>query len=298
MNIETIFPGGEWKTPEEYVIKCPICGDHQTHFHCYVNSERGVYKCWFCGEGGSLKALIGKYGGGESFTAPRKGIVEKQRYERLDFSKFPEVTGEGGKVDRLALGYLLKRGLTKSDIKRYGIRYSDRGRFSGRVLLPIIEDNEIVCFSARSFFSWNKPKYLFPHHDQMKLTTSECVWGIDAALEQNRVIITEGIFDAIAVNRLSGKLGIAAVSLLSKNMSVGQCHKLLALGHGIEFIVLLDSDARDDGLKIAKQLHAYGRRVLVGEIAEGDPASLSIEELEEVILRTQPYGLMLEVSQI
>lgn len=298
MNIEDVFPNGEWKKDDEYCVRCVICGDSPTHDHLYINPNLRVYKCWYCGEGGSLRKLLAEYGDGSKLE-PRVGITKKKDYPQIDFSVFKKVTGDSGTMNRLAFGYLRGRGLSKEEIEGYDIRYSESGRYYGRVLFPIYEDGKLMCFSARSFINWIVPKYLFPHTGETVLTTSECVWGIDEIGSKLATIVCEGILDAIAVNRFLSTLGssqIQAVSILSKNLSRGQLHKLMRLSNIIT--ILLDADAYADAVKIAKQFYAYGIEVMVGRLKHGDPADNSIEEFEKVFGSAKAYNLEMEVSLI
>lgn len=299
MNIEDVF-SGRWVKDNEYLIRCPVCGEpNSSHDHCYVNPDKGVWKCWICGEGGSLRKLLEEYGDGAKLE-PRVGITQKKQYPQIDFSVFKKVTGDNGTMDRLAFGYLLGRGLSKEEMEGYDIRYSDSGRYYGRVLFPIYEDGKVVCFSARSFINWVVPKYLFPHTGETLLTTLECIWGIDIVNRlDSRVVICEGILDAMAVNRLGiiqGGVVIKAVSVLSKNMSIGQLHKLLRLDKVT--VVLLDADAYKDAVKVAKQFHAYGKYVRVGVLEAGDPGDNGCVEIMKAIDEANSYNLEMEVSLI
>ena len=299
MSIEDVFSGGTWKKDDEYCVRCMLCGDSSTHDHLYINPDLGVFKCWYCGEGGSLKWLLKEYGDGSKLE-PRVGVTKKKEYPQIDFSVFKKVTGDSGTMDRLAFGYLRGRGLSKEEMEGYDIRYSESGRYYGRVLFPIYEDGKLMCFSARSFINWIAPKYLFPHTGETLLTTSECVWGVDEIGSNLGVIVCEGILDAVAVNRWSESssltAGVKAVSILSKNLSTGQLHKLLRLDKVIT--ILLDADAYKDAVKIAKQFHGYGKEVRVAKLPQGDPADNQVEDIERVIIHARRYNLEMEVSLI
>jgi len=291
MNIEDVFKG-EWKSTDEYLIRCPYCGDHKTHNHCFVNPVVGRFMCHFCGESGTLDRLLKDHGDGvEIERSP--GTFEKKKFNEIDWSQFKLVTGIDSTMDRLALKYLNSRGVTRDMICEYDIRFSDYGRYYGRVLIPICETNlngdvEVVSFMARSFIDKVKPKYLYPHHGETKLTTSECVFNWDWFKDSKNIsknmcsmtcipVIVEGGFDAIAVSEVAGYGGL---SILSKQMSVAQLNKLLRLADRT-FYVLLDGDARKEAVKIAKTLSSYGRTVYIGDLpVSKDPASLETRDLE------------------
>ena len=179
------------------------------------------------------------------------------------------MTGTKGTNDKLALRYLRGRGLTNLEIERYDIRYASSGRYFGRVIIPTYEENEMVCFIARSFLDFIEPKHLFPHYGETKLTTNEAIFGYDEAkgTRGENIVLVEGVFDAMAINKPA--IYNVGLAIMSKSLSKGQLYKLLKLeGH---FFIMLDPDAKKDSLKIAKELSAYGRKVKIEYLQDEDP---------------------------
>ena len=107
MTIEDVFEG-EWKGPNEYLIKCPYCGDHKTHNHCYVNVVSGLFICHHCGEAGTLDRLLQDHGDGEEVER-EPGMKEKVRHDETRITDFPTVTGMSSTLDTMALTYLKSR---------------------------------------------------------------------------------------------------------------------------------------------------------------------------------------------
>lgn len=289
MNIEEIFPDGKWISDEEFLIQCPICEDHPTHNHCYVNIRKRTFFCHHNGCKGPLSEIL-KYE--DADLEPKQKVIQKE-IEEIDFSEFPKVTGKNGSNDRLAFAYLKNRGLDRDDIDRYDLRYASSGRFFGRILVPIYENKRLVCFVGRGFLRFIEPKYLFPKKRETILTISESIFGYDKVLTtpRTRVFLTEGVFDAMAVDKKLGGLGLA---LLTKNMSDGQLYKLVSFPSDISFWVLLDSDAQEMGIKIAGTLRAWGRESMFVPLEEGDPASVDHETLAEALRLARPYSEELE----
>lgn len=298
MNIEELLPDGQWMSEEEYVVRCPFL-DHPTHNHCYINVAKGVFFCHYadCGEKGTIKKLLKKYEiAGE--LEPRKEIIEKKEYELTDFSQFSKVMGKNGTLDLLALTYLRKRGLSEKEIEFYDIRVSDSGKYYGRVLVPIYENDRLVCFATRSFMPFIKPKYLYPRTGETLLTSGEAIFGYEKAWKDTicniaSIVITEGVFDAIAANRIAGLRGLA---ILSSHLTEGQLCKLLRLSKKFTYFVALDSDAHKDAVKIARQLTDLGRRVKLVLLEKGDPASVSSEELAKALDAAELFSFEKELS--
>ena len=284
MEIEEIFEG-KWTSETEYLIRCPVCGDHATHDHCSINIVKRIFHCFFKGCSGTLTQLAREYGNGES-VEPREGVVEKKKYSLMDFSQFKKITGVEGSNDRLALSYLKNRGINEDEIELHGIMYCSNptNRYYGRIIMPIFENGKIACLSARSFLPFIKPSYLFPHHGETICTAGEVIWGLESAQLHcgGMVVLVEGVFDAMAVNRKSMRNGYG-LALLNKAMTKPQQNKLLKLEKRVRFFIMLDADAREDSLKIARELSNHGRQVYVCELNEGDPASISKEQYDFAI---------------
>jgi len=293
MNIDEVFPDGKWIDEDEYLIRCPVCDDHPTHDHCYVNPLKDKFCCHYSGCSGSASWLVRRYA--EVELEPRKGIVKKKEYEPIDFSKFSRAVHEEGTLGKLAYAYLRDRGLVKEEMWRYNIRLSHSGKFYGRVLIPIYENGRVACLVARSFMNM-KPKYLYPHTGETVMTVNEAIFGYEEALRQSRgiYVLVEGVFDAIRINKRIVDLGIRGLAILSKHLSKGQFNKLLKL-KGASFLVMMDSDAHEDSMDIAKMLAGYGRDVRVCLLPKGDPDSLSDSELEEAIDMSEKFSLNLQL---
>jgi len=300
MDIEDLLPDGKWFSDEEYVVRCPWL-DHQSHNHCYINVVKQKFFCHFCGEHGLLKRLLKEYDViGE--LEPVDEVAEKEKADLIDFSQFARVTGKTGLMDQFAFSYLKSRGLNKEEIEAYDIRFSDEGRFYGRVLLPVYENEKLVNFVGRSFMNCVKPKYMFPRKGETLLTCNEAIFGYHEAVNSplSRMVIVEGIFDAIAVNRIIWRGGsrMRGMAILSSYLSVGQLHKLLLLPKKDLYIVCLDPDAQKDTIKVAKILsQEYSREdVKVVLLSEGDPASISKDEFAEYLDSAIPYSFDLELE--
>jgi len=298
MDIEDLLPDGKWFTDEEYVVRCPWL-DHPTHNHCYINVVKQKFICHFCGERGWLKRLLQEYKVvGE--IEPRDEVVEREEAGRIDFSQFEKVTDGGGLMNQLAFSYLKDRGLSSEEIKAYDIRYSNEGRFYGRVLLPIYEDGKLVHFTGRSFIKSVKPKYLFPYKGETLLTTSGAIFGYDEAVNSplSRMVIVEGIFDAMAINRMNWKGRIRGLAILSSHISAGQLHKLLLLPKKDLYIICLDPDVHEKTIALAKTLsEEYERKnVKVVLLPEGDPASIPENKFIKFLDGAVPYSFNLELE--
>ena len=305
-DIEGLFPEGRW-SGSEYIIKCPICLDAVSHSHCSINVEKGVFRCFYCGATGKLKWLIHEYAGDQPLLFLRNPVVTKERpIAATSFSQFQEffIFKQGflpEMLEQKAWSYLQARGITRSDIEYYHLRWANRGRYFGRIILPVFEGEQVVVWSARAFLDILKPKYLFPHSGETSLTCSEAIFGYDRALHSSvihkHLVLVEGIFDAIAVDKALATdtmrpTGTFVMSMLSKTLSDNQFMKLLRFDKkAVQFYVMVDPDAEKDGIKIAKKLSSYSRLTKVCHLQGAkDPGEASPRQILDAISSSVLYS--------
>jgi len=306
INIQELFPDGKWEGSSEYCIPCPYCGDAKDHSHCFVSVAKRIFHCFYCGEAGTISKLVRDHADKLATTpeydsaVPIYKEIDAPVIKEIEFENFRRVPLlEHQPADEFSLGYrawryLHERGLSDIEIHVYDIRYAPTGRYAGRVIIPVKEAGSAVCFSARSFLeSAVKPKYLFPAKGETILSASDSIFNYDKIETPTHVsqtvVITEGIFDAIAVERLRFPNTIC-VSTLSKNITDAQAKKLLVARINRSFVIMFDSLAKDPNIK-----HDIGRaaRMLVESVADvnvfvavlptNDPAASTREEISQAI---------------
>lgn len=240
------------KAGRNYRGLCPFHNEKTPSF--MVSQELQIFKCFGCGEGGDIFSFVQKiegldFVGSLRLLAERAGVElteqkitpQQSRRERIlqihslaaEFFHFLLLEHAVGKT---ALEYLTGRGLTKENIKKFGLGYSPRSwdslgnfllkkgyslsetlssglvvqreggrgfydRFRGRAMFPIRNvGGQTIGFSGRVIDSKDEPKYLnSPETDIFK--KSEILFGIDLAKgtikKENLAIIVEGQTDMI-----------------------------------------------------------------------------------------------------
>lgn len=299
MNIQNLIPKGEWKSTGEYVIRCPFCGDSKSHNHCHINVIEKIFHCFFCGEGGHLGKLFRKLGL-DLPTEPHDRVpLERTPVDTLDFEQFQPLWADMNPHASMARDYLQKRGFSIEEIREYDLRitHSTDNKWYGRVLFPVKEEERIVCTVGRAYLEFIQPKYLYPHRGETLLTAGESLYapaGMNPG-PMKSITLVEGVFDAISVvrNLFPETLPIA---LLGKILKEPQLYKILKYPENIDITVMLDADAPEDNLRVAKQLSAYNRPVWVATIKGGDPASVPPEEVERAWRFSQRFSFDLEME--
>jgi hypothetical protein len=223
---------------DEVLIFCPHCGDKQgpgSHPHCYINQNKGVYHCHFCGESGTVKGLAKEF----------PDIHEIIDLLHLSVRSFPtDYPTLRATLPVLlsdlewATSYLVSRGLTTGEMVRFRACTSLTLPF--RVIFPEYVGTNIAFWSARTVKK-DHPKWLFAQNGTTPKKKSECVWGIDHLSKGSEIWIAEGIFDAIAVK------GVCVYGKVPSNIQL----QLILSKEPSKIIIAFDKDAPDEteGLK-------------------------------------------------
>lgn len=229
---------------DEIRFNCPYCND--TRFHLYINIEKMVIHCFKCGTAESLIKIFGKY-------LQACTVIPKRR-ERIypQLEGIAPLDGANTYLAKLAREYCQLRGILDKTILYYGIS----GEWFGRVVFPIIEDGMIVVATGRAFISGITPKY-FNQGDK-----SRFIYLLDKRVYSPYIVLCEGCIDALSCQN--------GVALLGKELSKFQLYKLyLVVPPEKPVYIILDPDAKKEGLKIARKLIPYYKKVYFCDLPYG-----------------------------
>jgi len=268
-------PKNHYENKSQISFDCPVCsydikgldkGDGKGNLE--VNYEYNVYKCWACSEThnthGTLYKLIRRYGSkndlelyklvNPDIIKPKVEIeVEKKVIDGLP-ENFISLTEESECEEyKKAIEYLTKRNIGKDIIEKYNIGYCGYGEYGGRIIFPSYDMyGDINYFLGRSYNKYSKLKYKNPD-----IPKTEIIFNEQKINWDSNIYLVEGVFDHIVVPN--------SIPLLGKVLSDNLFKKLLKYSES-KIIVLLDSDAYMDSIKIYKKLNStklYGRVLLV-----------------------------------
>jgi len=286
---------GEYRKRRDwYNFRCPF---HQGNkFNFGLNIRTHWYNCFGCGESGSLRHLRGKlqdaaqtpispllvrdYGSSipppsscEGDPLPSQTAISQEfwsRYRRLDGTRI------SSKSDEYALGYLASRGVS---VRSYEVGLV-RG-MEGRVVFPFFVGDDVVYYQGRAFVSMS-PKTLNPDSKKGWRTKSQVLWNYNHIHGSDTVVLCEGIFDAISVER---KAKFPATCLLGKTISEKQ-KTLLRLCGVTHVYVFLDGDAQTDAWKLAVDLY-LSKFVVRCVVWEKSESKMDPDLLPEHTLKTR-----------
>lgn len=272
----------------EYRFNCPFCeSDHgiDTKYHMYVNPKKGAFFCHRCSKGGSLRTLFKHFEEDEVGShLPPAGIDDILRaflhggpLRSTPVCPHPDVQGE---LSATARNYLHQRGIDSEDIKFYEIMEGG-GRMANRVIVPEYHENKLVCWVGRAMYDWVEPKYKNAPGD----TRRGSVFNLERVTTDS-VVITEGVFDAMAAGR-------DAIALYGKYCSPIQLGRIVSKKFK-RYTVALDPDAVKDQQKLCKMLWGWDPRsnpeIFVVQCPEGeDPSSLGRDAFRALLVHAERY---------
>jgi DNA primase len=254
----------------EVRIDCPECDDNKGHMYCNLN--KGVYICHRCGAKGKIinETKFTGFTPTDTNNFNISEIIEDKikQIKNLPLNKLFSYENQNYGAGMIAPDYLEDRGIFEEDIKLFDIRLSieKSGPYKDTIIFPIYDyafnDKKLKYFVCRRYTN-QEPKYV--NAPWPKENTLFQVFPFHRILGSNGyavIIITEGIFDAIAVS----KTGYSAISILGKRATTGQLEEISRYASN-NLVILLDRDAFSHAVKLKLELdnifNGYPRNITI-----------------------------------
>lgn len=165
-----------------------------------------------------------------------------------------------------AIAYLQERGFgdtAREVAEQYQLRYTQRGDYAYRIVLPLFFQGELVNLTSRaigqSYFRYKTlpaEEAIFPiksllfHYDVLLCNPS------------HTLVITEGPFDAMKINQFGFDFGVRATCVFGNQVSMDQFRHLCTLAEKYTSVVALWDD---------KTYADLGTQSMVGEVLQPLP---------------------------
>lgn len=280
----------------EVYIDCPMedCG---AQMRLGINVMNGLAHCFKCdwksrGMVSTVKQLA------EAFEIPFQFSYTSARKEeepmkvkvvdKIILTGLPaeyEAISYTDEDHRKYVEYLYGRGVTKIQIARHGIGCASYGELVGRVIFPVMDIKlRVYGCVARAVSPYAKPKY-------KNTVGSKMLWN--AFRKGHTVILTEGILDALAVERAVGvDSGVISVARLGSSLTEFQLDQLRAFER---VVVLPDRDiaGMKGALKVAGELAVNKINCKVGiptRVDGIDPGDMQPKEINEYLESAKVYS--------
>ncbi len=239
------------RSGRNYFGLCPFHHEKTPSFS--VSSDKQIYKCFGCGEAGNVITFVMKhrnlsYVEAIKFLADRANIAIEEDKDKKGYDKrniLYKINVEAAKYffnnlnkSKMAKEYFIKRGISETTIRRFGLGYSlnswdsllkflkakgfspkqvseaglsiakNKGgfydRFRNRVMFPVFDHRgRVIGFGGRVLDD-SKPKYL-NSPETMIFYKGTNLYGLNFAIKSNNndrtFIIVEGYMDCISLHQ-------------------------------------------------------------------------------------------------
>ena len=209
----------------EVQLNCPWCperrGEEDFNFCLHINTHSGAGHCWHAScefKGRHLLFLVLKKLQIQTNELVLEGEApEEAPPEPVELPRDFQVLSKAyDDLDRQALQYLTRRGITREQILRNRIGVSYQGRFAYRIIFPVWVGKELKFINARDFTGNQVPKYLNTRGDKYLFHFNP---------KAEICILSEGAFKALRIAQIVGP-GFTSASLLGHDLTKNQLEQL------------------------------------------------------------------------
>ena len=206
------------RTGHEVSLNCPFCpknrGVVDFKYGCHVNTNSGAGKCWHTQCGWKSWRAITEVLLELRMSTEVDGVDAPVIHEPVKLPRdFLPLTKAYDDLDRAALRYVRKRGISPRQIRERGFGVSYIDKYAYRIVMPVYVKRELKAIVARDFTGRQEPKYLNSKGEKY-------LFGFDP--EEKTVVLAEGIFKALRIE-LSGR---PAAALLGHDITPIQIEQL------------------------------------------------------------------------
>jgi hypothetical protein len=281
----TLRPRSQAGGGEQYVVRCPFCGDSRGHLyfcHRYGDWDEQAGSdnthLVYCfrrdchrepGRLRELRDMVFSVGGAglvpaAAAAAALTGEGPASGLRRADPPGHHLFTLSSLAPDHPTRAYLESRGFDVAELERlWGVAWCvypvTNERMLNRIYVPVVMGGELVGWQGRypAELDWktsNTPKY----YNAPRMPKNQLLYNFDLARRQPAAVVVEGVTDA-------WRVGPCAVALFGKSASDAQVRLLVSGWYGKPIVVLLDADAaaEAEGLRVRlARLHTGGLAVV------------------------------------
>ncbi len=186
------------QTGDKVHLCCPFCVERgkpsDTKFRLCVHAKDGWGRCMHCdwARRTAIVAVLKRLGINDTTTSfghvEQPGVVPVVLPE--DFT--PLWNASNDELDQQARDYILGRGVTERQLRRYNIGVSYTKPWSHRIVFPVYMEKRLKCINARDFTGHRKPKYLLSKGDK-------CLAYFDTTA--HTCVLSEGVIKALRIEQ-------------------------------------------------------------------------------------------------
>lgn len=282
-----------------YHFYCPRHDSDQKKLGVNLQSMR--FRCVRCNWGGAVSDLLQELGVKLELEQHRPRPLRRSELPTPPakipgFMSFAESTVlHEGSPDYLfyrdCLAYVKKRGdMSPGDLARSGWGWSQTGDIALRLIIPIVMEQRLVSYLARSIYDFLEPKELGGPSAAGWWPRSELMLGLDYIKPGTPLVLCEGVWDRRHLRRAIP--GYSHGCLLGSHLSPSVCGRILAKRPS-KIIFFLDGDAAGRegtaaGIKLLRK-RRYSEVYAVRTPEGKDPDDVPALEAAELVDRAPSW---------
>lgn len=260
----------------EAFFHCPFHEDKSPSLSMSI--DKGIYKCFSCGSGGSVEKLYREITGESLYKTLGIRIDDFDLYafnnntsvtdnfenslDNINIVFKPE-NFEGLKYNPKVLGYLRKRGISLQMANSMGMRYTKKAfinnsLFEQRLLIPIYENKKLVSIEGRDITNKHVSDKTYPKCKYPKNSSVNTLYDIDNLDKEKPVYVVEGVLDVAVMRKYPALKNSSA--LFGANITKRQVYLIKQFK---EFVFIPDNDqAGDKSIEYLKSLNLNNIKIL------------------------------------
>lgn len=272
---------------DEILCSCPFSQNHPNgdrHPSFRLNSEKGVYICYACGERGNIIQLAERVLGMSPFEA-RSTFSADLTDEAVDGLMRPRgverkvLTPLQADISRWVGNkhpYWRSRGFTDETVGKWQLGYDPA---EDRVVVPVYFKGELMGWSKRAVDDVTLPKW--KHSPDMP--KSEILFGMDN-FNGDSAVLVEAPLSVVMLDQY----GVSnAVASFGCSLSGSQARLLRANYNNVLIFYDPDEPGRRGAVEAARKLEDFVDVYMVGDTRD-DPAAMTLEENLDAIGSAMP----------
>ena len=290
-------------------VECPYCNEHKKNLNLALNLDWGSFKCFRCGTTGSLITYLKQYNLDSEYIELLSNLSSITLYDIQSLLKSNKViryvdTTIKDDTENEVKKFIEEKCLIPIKKLKYAKQYALERVYNSEIeiesyyaddkyiYIPLSIEDRIVSFMARRYVECECPRYKM-HTIDGKVHPIGFLDEVKENFTNNSLVITEGYFDAFAINyAFSNYISIA---LLGKNKITSILPIIEnSFSYNTKVYIALDSIKKDkditaDNLFIAEKLIKTFPNTLICSLEDNDPSDILKEkgplQLKESLLK-------------
>ena len=288
---------------DKITIKCPYCGDTRNKFKLVINLDWCNFKCFRCGESGSIIKLFKDLGIQQQFSELISGFYNLSNFDINTLFRSATITSHRELIDddisKKINIFIKNNGLININKLPIAREYALRRAFFNQteiesyladdkyIYVPIVIFDKIAAYMARRYIEIDDiPKYIIYTFNK-NIPLIGFLDEVISNMSSNDLYITEGYYDSYAINYAMSNY--TSICTFGKN-KLNIIKKIVKyFPETTNVYITLDSIVKDPAIikdiyRLGDELCKYFTNVYVINLNEGDPAEI-LEKYGSIYLK-------------